>query len=64
MTSARSVAAATSSACTQKARRGPVDSRWPSSSGRLDPVTMPSFADWYCTKTAIALAATSTQTSR
>ena len=33
-------------------------------SGRLRPVTIPSFADWYCTKTAIALAATSTQTSR
>ncbi|OUE25150.1 hypothetical protein CMMCA001_07110 [Clavibacter michiganensis subsp. michiganensis] len=64
MTSARSVAAAMSSACTQNARRRVVGSRWPSSSGRLRPVTSPSFADWYCTSTAMRFAATSTHTSR
>ncbi len=64
MTSATSVAAAMSSACTQNARRRVVGSRWPSSSGRLRPVTSPSFADWYCTSTAMRFAATSTHTSR
>ncbi len=64
ITSAMSVAAATSSACTQYNRRGQVESRSPMSSGRLRPVTMPTFADWYCTITAIRFATMSTQSSR
>ena len=63
-TSARSVAAATTSACTQKARRQNGLSRSPRISGRLLPVTIPSLADWYWTSTAMTLAATRTHTSR
>ena len=64
ITSARSVAAATISACTQYARRRPRGIRCPSSSGSERPVTSPSFAERYCTSMAIRFAATSTQTSR
>lgn len=63
-TSAMSVAAATSSACAQNASRGPRRRRSPRTSGSDRPVTSPSLADWYCTSTAMALAATSTQSSR
>jgi hypothetical protein len=64
ITSARSVAAATSSACAQYSNRPARGMRSPSSSGRLFPVTNPSFADRYCTTTANTFAATSTHTSR
>ena len=63
-TSAMSVAAATTSACIQNASRGVRRIRCPSTPGSESPVTRPSFADWYWTRTAIAFAATSTHSSR
>ena len=62
--SARSVAIAMISACTQSpqvAGRGRCARH---SSGRFMPVAMPTFADRYCTSIAIRFAATITQTSR
>ena len=47
ITSARSVAMAMTSACMKNMNRPALPIRSPSSSGRLLPVTMPSFADWY-----------------
>ena len=64
ITSAMSVAPATISAWAQYRRRRLVPRRFPRISGRLMPVARPSFADWYCTSTAMALAMTSTHTSR
>ncbi|BAS17880.1 hypothetical protein AHiyo8_61830 [Arthrobacter sp. Hiyo8] len=60
MTSAMSVAPATTSAWTQNSLRRWVPKRLPRSSGRLCPVAKPSFADWYCTRTAMMFAATRT----
>ena len=65
ITSAMSVAIATSSACTQYARRAHgLRMRSPSVSGRLRPVTMPSLADRYWMSQAITLPSTTTQTRR
>jgi hypothetical protein len=65
MTSAMSVAIATSSACSQYARRPHgLRMRRPSVSGRLCPVTIPSFADRYWISHAITLPSTTTHTSR
>ncbi|MDQ1200063.1 hypothetical protein QE449_000681 [Rhodococcus sp. SORGH_AS303] len=64
ITSARSVAIATASACTQNARRGQGRMRSPSISGSDRPETRPSLAERYWISTAIALAATSTHTRR
>ena len=65
MTSARSVAMATSSACSQYARRPQrLWMRPPSTSGRLRPVTMPSFAERYWMSQAMTLPSTTTHTSR
>ena len=63
ITSARSVAAATSSAWAQKARRERRPRRSPSTSGSERPVTMPSLALWYWMRTAMVLARTRTHTS-
>ena len=65
MTSAMSVAIATSSACSQYARRAHGwRMRVPRVSGRLCPVTMPSFAERYWMSQAMTLASTTTHTSR
>ena len=65
ITSARSVAIATSSACSQYARRAHgLRMRPPSTSGRLRPVTMPSFAERYWMSQAMTLPSTTTHTSR
>ena len=64
ITSARSVAAATISACAQKAMRPAVGSLPPSREGRDSPVTSPSLADRYWTTMAARFEATSTHTSR
>ena len=65
ITSAMSVAIATSSACSQYARRAHgLRMRRPSVSGRLRPVTIPSFADRYWMSHAMMLPSTTTQTSR
>ncbi len=64
MTSARSVAIATNSACTQSpmlTRRGKVSRQ---TSGRLRPVARPSLADSDWISIAVMLAATITQSSR
>ena len=63
-TSARSVAIATASACSQYANRDLRPSRWPTSSGSENPVATPSLADRNWTTPAAAIAITSTQTSR
>ena len=62
-TSARSVAIAMASACSQYAMRGVVGNRWPMCPERDRPVTMPSLAERYCTSTAMTLAMTTTHTS-
>ena len=65
MTSAMSVAIATSSACSQYARRAQrLRMRRPSVSGRLWPVTIPSFAERYWMSHAMTLPSTTTHTSR
>ncbi len=63
-TSARSVAIATNSACSQYAMRVGVRVWSATASGSVRPVTSPSLADRYCTRPAITLASTITQTSR
>ena len=55
---------ATNSACTQYASRRPRRIRAPTASGSDCPLTSPSFADRYCTRHAMTLATTITQTSR
>ena len=62
-TSARSVAIAMASACSQNARRGPRCSCSPTCVASDLPVTMPSLADRYCTSTAMTFAITTTHTS-
>ena len=65
ITSAISVAIATSSACTQYARRDHrLRMRLPSTSGRLRPVTIPSFAERYWMSQAMRFPSTTTHTSR
>ena len=64
ITSARSVAIATNSACSQYVNRFGRRILAPTASGSDIPLTKPSFADRYCTRQAIALATTMTQTSR
>ena len=65
MISAMSVAIATSSACSQYARRAQGERmRVPSVSARLAPVTTPSLAERYWMSHAIALPSTTTQTRR
>jgi hypothetical protein len=64
ITSARSVAAETTSACAQYARRTGTEVCSRTTSGRDRPVTRPSFADRYWTSAAIRFAPTSTHTSR
>ena len=64
ITSARSVAMAITSACMKNMKRPASPSRSPKISGKLLPVTMPSFADWYWMSTLMQLANTSTHTSR
>ena len=65
MISARSVAIATSSACSQYSRLASGRCRRaPRSSGRLVPVTMPSLAERYWISQAITLPARTTHTSR
>lgn len=59
-----SVAAATISACAQYNSRGTLGIVSPSSAGSDRPVTIPSFAEWYCTTTAMAFARTRTQINR
>ena len=62
ITSARSVATATSSAWAKKASRLRRPSRLRSSCGSERPVTMPSLALWYWMRTAMTLASTRTHT--
>jgi hypothetical protein len=64
ITSARSVAMATISACDQYASLDLRLSRSPSRLGRDLPETSPSFEDRYWTSTAMRFAATRTHTSR
>ncbi|SIM69548.1 hypothetical protein SAMN04489832_1464 [Micromonospora cremea] len=64
ITSARSVAIATSSACTHITRLTGRGRRSRHSSGRLRPVARPSLAVSVWTSMAIRLATTTTQTSR
>ena len=63
-TSAKSVAIATSSACTQYPSRVEREERPRTASGNDMPVTTPNFADRYCTSPAITFAATMTHTSK
>ncbi|CPZ88013.1 Uncharacterised protein [Mycobacteroides abscessus] len=63
-TSAKSVAMATNSACSQNVSRVGRAMRSPIASGSDCPVTRPSFAERYCTSPAITLAVTITQTSK
>ena len=64
-TSARSVAMATSSACTHSPRVTGGCGKWSRhSSGRLFPVAMPALAERYWMSIAIRLLTTSTQISR
>ncbi|GAA3528814.1 hypothetical protein GCM10022222_09830 [Amycolatopsis ultiminotia] len=62
--SAAPVATATISACAQNNSRGIRLIRLPRNSGSDRPVTIPSFAERYCTSTALAFATTSTRASR
>jgi len=64
MTSARSVAAAMSSAWAHMPRRARRERRSPMISGRERWVTRPSLAEWYWMNMAMRLATTSTHTRR
>ena len=64
ITSAKSVAMAMTSACMKNMNRPASLIRSPSNSGRDLLVTIPSLADWYWMSTLMALASTSTHTSR
>ena len=62
--SARSVAIAIASACTQSSTEVRCENCWRQTSGRFRPVAIPSFADSVWITIAIRLEATTTQTSR
>ena len=64
ITSARSVAMATNSACTHMHPVHRSGQAFPAQLGRLRPVARPSFAVSVCTSIAIRFATTTTQTSR